>query len=50
MSEFLQITSEDITAIIGYSSDLITNLLPLVIVMLGVFIGLYIVKEILNMI
>ncbi len=48
MITFFEILPTDITAMIGYSSDLVADLMPLVIVVLGVFLGLYILRAILN--
>lgn len=48
MITFFEILPDDITAMIGFSSDLVADLMPLVVVVLGVYIGLYIVRAILN--
>jgi len=45
---FLTITSEDITAMLGYTADLIEDLTPLLLPIIGVMVGLLVFWAILN--
>lgn len=45
---FLEITSEDITSMLGYSKDLITDLMPLMLPIIAIGIGIFIVVAIIN--
>lgn len=46
LTTFLNIGTEDITSMIGYASDLIGNLMPVIVVILGVSVGLWIFRTI----
>ncbi|MDD4408165.1 MAG: hypothetical protein PHX19_03880 [Bacilli bacterium] len=43
---FLTISEENITTLIGYMSGLITDLLPLILVILGISIAIFIFRSI----
>jgi len=47
---FLEITPADITSITSYSAGLFSDLLPLILILIGLFMGLYIVRAIINII
>jgi len=42
LGTFITISSEDITAMIGYASGLLTDLQPLLIIIVGIAVGLII--------
>jgi hypothetical protein len=46
MLEFLTISSEDITSMLGYSSSLITDLKPILIPIIAISLGLLVVSAI----
>lgn len=39
---FLTISPEDIASMVGYAADLVGNLMPVIVVILGVSIGLWV--------
>jgi len=47
---FLDITPENITSMLGYSKDLITDLTPLMLPIIAIGIGIFIVVSIINVI
>lgn len=49
MLTIITITEENITAIVGWAGDLISDLMPLLVVVIGITIGAYVIKVILNM-
>ena len=50
LGTFFTIASEDITAIVGYAGSLIGDAMPLIVVIIGIGIGLLILKVIINII
>lgn len=42
LGTFLTITPENITAMIGYTKDLITDLTPILLIVVGVAVGIFI--------
>jgi len=50
LTTFFTISPDDITAIIGYAGDIISNAMPLIVVVIGIIIGLIILKVILRLI
>lgn len=46
LTTFLTISSEDVAAIVGYGADLIGNLMPVIVVILGISLGLWIFDHI----
>jgi len=48
LGTFFTITSENITAMLGYVSDLIEDLTPLLLPIIGVLVGLIVFWAILN--
>jgi len=48
LGTFLTITAEDITAMLGYVSDLIEDLTPLLLPIIGVLVGLLVFWAVLN--
>ena len=48
LGTFFTITSEDVTAMLGYVSDLIEDLTPLLLPIIGVLVGLLVFWAVLN--
>ncbi len=48
LSTFLTITGEDITAMLGYTSDLISDLTPLLLPIIAIGLGVIIVMAIIR--
>lgn len=48
MLSILTITEQDITAIVGWAGTLIGDLMPLLVVIIGISIGAFIIKLIMN--
>jgi hypothetical protein len=48
LGTFLTISSEDVTAMLGYTSDLVEDLTPILLPIIGVLIGLLVFWAILN--
>lgn len=49
MLTILTITEANITAIVGWAGDLVSDLMPLLVVIIGIAIGAYIIRVILNL-
>jgi hypothetical protein len=48
MFTFFTIAAEDITSITGYAGDLVSDFMPLLVVFVGIAIGVYIIRVVLN--
>lgn len=48
MLTFFTIAAEDITAITGYAGSLVSDFMPLLVVFVGIAIGVYIIRVVLN--
>lgn len=49
MLNIITISPENITAIVGYAGELVGDLMPLLIVIIGIAIGGYVLRVILNL-
>lgn len=49
MLTIITITEENITAIVGWAGDLVGDLMPLLVIIIGISIGAFIIKTILNL-
>lgn len=49
MLTIITMTEADITAIVGWAGDLVGDVMPLLVVIIGIAIGGYVIKVILNM-
>lgn len=49
MFTFFSFEEADITAIIGHAGDIVGDTMPLLIVILGIGIGLWVIRVILNL-
>lgn len=49
MITIITITEENITDIVGWAGDLVGDLMPLLIVIIGIALGAFIIKVILNL-
>lgn len=49
MLTIITMTEQNITDIVGWAGDLIGDLMPLLVVIIGISIGAFIIKVILNM-
>lgn len=43
---FFTITGDNIAGIVGYASDLVGNAMPLIVVILGIGVGIFIIRVI----
>jgi len=50
LGTFFTITSEDVASTTAYAGNLVSDLMPLLVVVLGILIGLFIVKVIVGLI
>jgi hypothetical protein len=48
ITTFFTFSSEDITAMTGYSADLVGNFMPVIVVILGIGIALWIIDGIIH--
>lgn len=48
MLTIITMTEQNITDIVGWAGDLIGDLMPLLVVIIGIAIGAYVIKVILN--
>lgn len=49
MLTIIAITEQNITDIVSWAGDLVSDLMPLLVVIIGIAIGAYIIKVILNL-
>jgi len=49
MFYIVPLTSDDMTSVLGYAGDLIGDLMPLLVVIIGISIGAYVIKVILHL-
>lgn len=49
MLTIITMTEQNITDIVGWAGSLISDLMPLLVVVIGIAIGAYVIKVILNM-
>lgn len=49
MLTIITITEANITAIVGWAGSLVSDLMPLLVVIIGIAIGGFVIKVILNM-
>lgn len=49
MLSIIPLTGENVSAIVGYAGTIISDLMPLLIVIIGIAIGVWIIKAILSL-
>lgn len=49
MLTIITMTEQNITDIVGWAGDLIGDLMPLLVVIIGIAIGAYVIRVIINM-